>query len=229
MVSSLCASSWHFLFISSAACTLTCIVLQVKSLMVANSMSVKKLSLHPASLAVPSKTQRIRRHPLFKNISEEAAAALAKHCTEKYFDPDSCLLQQLSPAKHWLLPIQGIYKVYQSTASLSPMSLPVNGHGSAAQDSRLSDAQLRATAAAALLAAEVVPGAVDVTSGTLHGLNANENSASDDDDDLTNVGTVFNAPLGLEDSLGAAGHLLGGGKCDGYRYSVHSPGYTHVS
>jgi len=209
--------------------SMACVVLQVKSLMVANAMSVKKLSTHPASLAIPSKTQRIRRHPLFKNITEEAAAALAKHCTEQYFDPNTCLLKQYAPAKHWLLPVQGTFKVYQSTASLSPMSLPVNGHGSAAQDSRLSDAQLRATAAAALLAAEVVPGAVDVTSGTLHGLNANENSASDDDDDLTNVGTVFNAPLGLEDSLGAAGHLLGGGKCDGYRYSVHSPGYTHVS
>jgi hypothetical protein len=209
-------------------------VLQVKSLMVANSMSVKKLSLHPASLAVPSKTQRIRRHPLFKNISEEAAAALAKHCTEKYFDPDSCLLQQLSPAKHWLLPIQGIYKIYQSAASLSPVSLRAKGFDDADQEIKLGEAQMRATAAAAPLAAEVstfqgsvVPGAVDVTSGTFHGLNINENNVPGNN--LANDSTVFNAPLGLEDSLGAAGHLLGGGKCDGYRYSVHSPGYTHVS
>jgi len=221
---------------------MVCFTSQVKLLMEANAISVKKLNSHPASLAVPSKIQIIRRHPLFKNITENAAAALAKHCTEKYFDPNTCLLEQNGIAKHWLLPIQGTYKIYQSTASLSPTSLPTKGHDDTTDEQIvLTEAQSRAAWTAASLAAEVatyqgsvLPGAVDVTNGTLHGIDVNELDALGGfGDDFRNsssgCSSVLNAPLGLEDALGAAGLLWGGGKGETYRYSVHSPGFTHVS
>ena len=206
--------------------------------MKANAMSAKKLTTHPASLAVPNKVQRIRRHPLFKNVTEQAAVALAKHCTEKYFDPNTCLLEQNTPAKHWLLPIQGTFKVYQSASTLSPLSSRITRDGSG-DEVGLNGAQFRATMAAITLAAEVattsqgsvLPGSVDVTNGTFHGIDFNENYSTHGDNDARKdaSSSVLNAPLGLEDALGAAGHLQGGGECDGYRYSVHSPGYTHVS
>lgn len=193
---------------------MVCFASQVKLLMEANAISVKKLNSHPASLAVPSKIQIIRRHPLFKSITENAATALAKHCTEKYFDPNTCLLEQNNIAKHWLLPIQGTYNIYQSTASLSPTSLPA--------------------AEVAAYQGSVLPGAVDVTNDTLHGIDVNELDALDGlGDDFRNsssgCSSVLNAPLGLEDALGAAGLLRGGGRGETYRYSVHSPGFTHVS
>ena len=207
----------------------------MQSLLVANATSVKKLASHPAALAVPSKVQRIRRHPLFKNISEDAAVALAKHCTEKYFDPNACLLKQYAPAKHWLLPIQGTFKVYQSAVSLGPTDSATGNGDALGCQSGSSEAHFRASMAAATSAADtaalqdtVSSDAVDVTNRTFHG-DINHKKVNSDGSRKTADGGALNAPLGLEDSLGAAGHLLGGGKCDGYRYSVHSPGYTHVS
>jgi len=208
----------------------------VQSLLEANLTSVKKLASHPASLAVPSKVQRIRRHPLFKNITEGAAVALAKHCTEKYFEPNTCLLKQYAPAKHWLLPIQGTYKVFQSAASLSSKHSAVGIDDALDSGSGSSESHFRASMAAATSAADtaalrktVSSDAIDVTNVTFHGTGVNQNTFRSDGSRMIADGGALNAPLGLEDALGAAGHLQGGGKCDGYRYSVHSPGYTHVS
>jgi hypothetical protein len=183
--------------------------LQVEALLEANATSVKKLESHPASLAVPSKLQRLRRHPLFKSVTEDAAAALAKHCTEAYYDPQACLLAQGAPAKTWLLPIQGTFKVFQTAATMSPAA---------------------AAAASAAVALQGMPApsrnVVDVTSGTFHG-NA-LGGARSSEGGHGGEESASNAPLGLEDALGCAGLLRGGGKGEGYRYAVHSPGYTHV-